>query len=383
MATPRYAFGTLRERYQITSKVIPKRFSICLLLSTPNLIASAMARKTKTTSSTTVTPLALSDLHLQLDGLEKEHQSLLKQIKKKRTELNNFVEKMRSLATEVFHKVSPNMKTMAELDEEIHGLFAEILTAKKLGKQTQKNIESLYRSLQMGGIISYKAIDEDELFEEHEDQENHQRRRQFWEAQQDSESTHGGRADDSKKVRQTFLRLAEIFHPDKVKDNETQMFHTEIMKEINKAYQEGDLARLLEIERQHELGEIVDNNSEDDLTRRCKNIEQQNQILKNQYEKLKQELRLVKDTPEGAMVANYKKAAKQGIDAVELMLETIQSQTKIVAEIRDFVKDFKDKKITIKEFISGPESLRSMQQDMMEELMEKMMEEFGDMMNSN
>ena len=347
-----------------------------------------MARKTKTTSSTTVTPLALSDLHLQLDGLEKEHQSLLKQIKKKRTELNNFVEKMRSLATEVFHKVSPNMKTITELDEEIHALFAEILTARKLGKQTQRNIESLYRNLQMAEIISYKPIDKDdedndELFEEHEDQENHQRRRQFWEAQQDSKSTHGGRADDSKKVRQTFLRLAEIFHPDKVKDNETQMSYTEIMKEINKAYQEGDLARLLEIERQHEVGEIIDNNSEDDLTRRCKNIEQQNQLLKNQYEKLKQELKLAKNTPEGSMVADYKKAAKQGIDAVELMLESIQSQTKIVAEIRDFVKDFKDKKITIKEFLAGPESLRSMQQDMMEELLEKMMGEFGGMMNFN
>ena len=117
-----------------------------------------MVRKTKTVSSNTVTPLALSDLHLQLEGLEKEHQSLLKQIKKKRTELNNFVEKMRSLATEVFQRVSPNMKKMAELDTEIHGLFTEILTTRKMGKQTQKNIQSLYRSLQIGGIISYKHI---------------------------------------------------------------------------------------------------------------------------------------------------------------------------------------------------------------------------------
>ncbi len=149
-----------------------------------------MPRKTKTASPTIATPLALSDLHLQLAGLEKEHQSLLKQIKKKRTELNNFVEKMRSLATEVFHRVSPNMKTMAELDEEIHALFAEILTTRKLGKQTQKKIESLYRSLQMGGIISYKLIDDDdeldELSEENEFQENHQHRRQFWEAERDS-----------------------------------------------------------------------------------------------------------------------------------------------------------------------------------------------------
>ncbi|MDP5016546.1 MAG: J domain-containing protein [Dolichospermum sp.] len=351
-----------------------------------------MARKTKTASSTTVTPLALSDLHLQLQGLEKEHESLLKQIKKKRTELNNFVEKMRSLATEVFHRVSPNMKTMAELDAEIHALFAEILTTRKMGKQTQKNIQSLYRSLQMGGIISYKPIDDDEedddeeldeLFENDDSEENHQRRRQFWEAEGDSESPTVARTDESRKVRQTFLRLAEIFHPDKVKDNETQMTHTEIMKEINKAYQEGDLARLLEIERKYEVGETIDNNSEDDLSRKCKNIEQHNQILKNQYEKLKQELRLAKNTPEGSMVADYKKAAKQGVDCIEVMLETMQNQTKIVAEIRDFVKDFKDKKMTIKEFLAGPESLRSMQEEMMEELMEKMMEEFGDMMNFN
>ena len=351
-----------------------------------------MARKTKTASSTTVTPLALSDLHLQLAGLEKEHQSLLKQIKKKRTELNNFVEKMRSLATEVFHRVSPNMQTMAELDAEIHALFAEILNTRKMGKQTQKNIQSLYRSLQMGGIISYKPIEEeddddddelDELFEDNDSQENHQRRRQFWEAEQDSESPTVARTDESRKIRQTFLRLAEIFHPDKVKDNETQMTHTEIMKEINKAYQDGDLARLLEIERKYEVGETIDNNSEDDLSRRCRNIEQHNQILKNQYEKLKQELRLAKNTPEGSMVADYKKAAKQGIDCIELMLETIQSQTKIVAEIRDFVQDFKDKKITIKEFLAGPESLRSMKEDMMEELLERMMEEFGGMMDFN
>jgi methyl-accepting chemotaxis protein len=352
-----------------------------------------MARKTKIASSTTVTPLALSDLHLQLQGLEKEHESLLKQIKRKRTELNNFVEKMRSLATEVFHKVSPNMKTMAELDAEIHALFAEILTTRKMGKQTQKNIESLYRSLQMGGIISYKPIDDEEdeddddelneLFEDDDFNENHQRRRQFWEAERDSESPAVGKSDESRKVRQTFLRLAEIFHPDKVKDNETQMTHTEIMKEINKAYQDGDLARLLEIERKYEVGETIDNNSEDDLSRKCKNIEQHNQILKNQYEKLKQELRLAKNTPEGSMVADYKKAAKQGVDCIEVMVETMQNQTKIVAEIRDFVKDFKDKKMTIKEFLAGPESLRSMQEEMMEELMEKMMEEFEDMMNFN
>ncbi|MDB9457202.1 molecular chaperone DnaJ, partial [Dolichospermum circinale CS-545/17] len=75
------------------------------------------------------------------------------------------------------------------------------------------------------------------------------------------------------------------------------------------------------------------------------------------------------------------KATKQGVDCIALMLETMQTQIKMVAEIRDFVQDFKEQKITIKEFLAGPESLRSNREDMMEELLEKMMEEFGEMMN--
>lgn len=46
---------------------------------------TSMPRRTTTPSSgsTVVNGLALSDLHLRLQFLEKEHQSILKQIKKK------------------------------------------------------------------------------------------------------------------------------------------------------------------------------------------------------------------------------------------------------------------------------------------------------------
>ncbi|MBK1987770.1 molecular chaperone DnaJ [Sphaerospermopsis aphanizomenoides BCCUSP55] len=347
-----------------------------------------MPRKPKSASPTSPsTILALSDLHIHLSALEKEHQSLLKQIKKKRTELNNFVEQMRSLATEIFQKASPSFKRMADLDQEIHALFKEIFATRKFGKQTQKNIESLYFNLQMSGIISPKSNHEeeeedaelDELFEnpDTEEDEPHNNRRQYWDSQEEIQSTAAGRTEESRKVRQTFLKLAEIFHPDKVQDSETHKSHTEIMKEINKAYQEGDLARLLEIERQHQLGETIDNNSEDDLTRRCNNLEQQNEILKTQYEKLKQELRLAKNTPEGAMVSDARKAAKKGIDSTGIMLKALETQINVIADIRDFIKDFREQKITIKEFLAGPPSLRSRQEEMMEELLEQMMEELG------
>ncbi|MGM3309356.1 J domain-containing protein [Anabaena sp. WFMT] len=347
-----------------------------------------MARKTKSASPTNQVPLlALSELHIHLEGLEKEHQSLLKQIKRKRTELNNFVEQMRSLATEVFHQATPCFKKMADLDQEIHALFKEIFTTRKFGKQTQKHIEGLYLNLQMSGIISPKSAKQedddtelDQLFEnpeENDENKNNQGRHHYWESQHEAESTSASRTEESRKIRQTFLKLAEIFHPDKVQDSETHKSHTEIMKEINKAYQEGDLARLLEIERQHQLGESIDSNSEDDLTRRCNNLEQQNEILKTQYEKLKQELRLAKNTPEGTMVSDSRKAAKQGINSVDLMLETLESQINIIVDIRDFIKDFREQKITIKEFLAGPPSLRSSREDMIEELLEEMMQELG------
>ncbi|MBW4615439.1 MAG: J domain-containing protein [Desmonostoc vinosum HA7617-LM4] len=346
-----------------------------------------MPRKTPS-HSTTTTPLALSELHIRLETLEKEHQSLLKQIKRKRTELKNFVEQMRSLATDVFHRATPSFQKMAELDKEIHTLFNEIFSTRKFGKQTQKNIEAIYHSLQMAGIISPKSQNEqpdteiDELFENSEpeddfSQENAEYRHQNWQAQQFPESPSVARTDESRKIRQTFLRLAEIFHPDKVKDSETQMYHTEIMKEINKAYQDGDLARLLEIERQQQVGETIDYNSEDDLTRKCRSLEQQNEILQTQYENLKRELRLVKNTPEGAIVSDSRKAAKKGIDPIGQMLETIEDQIHVITEIRDFVNNFKQKNITIKEFLNGPAILRSLNQEIMEDMLEQMLSELN------
>ena len=326
--------------------------------------------------------LALSELHILAESLEKEHQWLLKQIKRKRTELKNFVEQMRSVATQTFHRGAPVFQQLMEIDKEIHTLFEEILTGRKMGKKTRQYVLEIYQQLQFSGMVSPKSMDEDEeespeldeLFETQEGQENFfqdfatesgEERQDFF-----SEST---RNKDSKKIRQTFLRLAEIFHPDKVTDSETQMRHTEIMKEINRAYQEGDLARLLEIEQQQDAKEIIDSNSESDLSRKCKKLEQHNEFLKNQYENLKQELRLAKNTPEGGMVADYRKAAKTGIDPIEQMLTEVEEQMQMVQEIRDFVKNFRDKKVSVKEFLRGPECLRNLRQSAMEELLEEML----------
>nr|WP_313954975.1 J domain-containing protein [Nostoc sp. FACHB-145] len=258
--------------------------------------------RTTTSSSPSIvaTGLALSDLHLRLQFLEKEHQSIRRQIKKKRTELNNFVERTRSLATEVVHRANPSFQKMAQLDQEIHTLFETIFTTRKFSKQTLKKIQAVYHQLQLAGVISIKPDiskfqqEPDEEFAPMEEdfcaesaQSHHQN--QHWQVPDSTSFGAAARTETQQKIRSTFLRLAEIFHPDKVKDSDKQKYYTEIMQEINIAYQEGDLARLLEIESRQQVGETIDFNSEDDLTRKCRHLEQQNQILQAQYENLKRE----------------------------------------------------------------------------------------------
>ncbi|MDB9538353.1 J domain-containing protein [Anabaenopsis tanganyikae CS-531] len=342
-------------------------------------------KRTPSSQSATTTSLALSSIHLRMENLDKEHKWLLKQIKRKRTELQNFLTQMSSVATDVLNRYHPHFQELVDIDREIHTLFDEILNKRKLGKQSKKDIQAIYYQLQFARIITPEPSNyaESQDTEEVTDDFSHQQREEHSQYQEPQESLNFSsvnKSEAARKIRQTFLSLAEIFHPDKVKDRETQILHTEIMKEINKAYQEGDLARLLEIEQQHQSGKYIDMNNQDDLNRQCMRIEQQNQILKTQYHKLKQELRQVKNTPEGAMVTDCRKAARAGIDAIASMAEQLEAEIKTITAIRDFVRAFREQKITISEFLARPEIMRTFTQDTIDEHLEEMFFELGEIM---
>jgi chaperonin cofactor prefoldin len=349
-----------------------------------------MARKPKSTTTshhadtasvaTSADGLAISDLRIRLEFLERDNAKLLKQIEKKRTELNNLLDRIREIGVEVAHRSAPILKQIYEFDEKIHAVFTEIFNGRKLGKQSRKNIEKIYYTLQISGLISPHALPSDGT-DEPEDPDGEddwdaedvfgRQQRSIFDA--DTESPQIDR-DELKKIRQLFLRLADVFHPDKTLDEQDREYRTEVMKEINQAYQAGDLAKLLAIEKKHQMGEIIDRDSEDDLTRRCARIEQENEFLNSQFANLKQEIRQTKNTPEGAIVTEFKKLSKSGVDPIGEMVAETQSQIKVMAEIHEFVTDFRDKRMTIKDFMRGPAVFQQMQQVSAEELL---MELFG------
>lgn len=320
--------------------------------------------------------------HEALLTLQQERRWLLKQIRRKRTELDNFITQMRDVASEVFQRSADAISAMQTLDVEIHGLFDEMFKTRKFGKRSRRQVEQVYRNLQMRGVISinpdFKGIDEG-IFFGAEGMGPNSFGANFDDgdtgtAQGESDSSggssggfSGGFSGDSfgdepasprrdRDFRQTFLRLASIYHPDKAEDDDTHRRNTEIMKEINRAYKSGDFARLLELEQQEEQDDIEDVSSVDsDLERECQRLERENSKLSDQYEGIKQELRdLRNNTQEGVMLKTYRKAAKDGVDLVKELVDEAAEDVEMVEEIRDFVRDFRDRKITIQEFVDGP-----------------------------
>ncbi len=353
----------------------------------PKLLPFMRRSQASSPSTTSLTKsLGLSSFHERHRILEEEHQWLLKQIKRKRSELKNFLDQMRSIATQIFQQATPLSQKLMALDAEIHRLFEEILTTKKLSKKSLKDITSLYNSLQLMGILSPKFDDDDELdevfcdssfddfsaepgddFFNHNKNAHHSHQEHSDNLFQETQ----GKSPQSRQIRQTFLKLAALFHPDKVTDQETQMHHNEIMKEVNRAYQEGDIARLLEIEKQHHLQEDIDlkKTTKSEIERLCLQREKDNQLLKTQYENLKRELRISRKTPEGEIVKDYRACQKQGIDAVAEMILELESQVQQIENIRNFVRDFRDNKITIQEFLKGPMPDEEMLEMMLSQLL--------------
>ena len=345
-----------------------------------------MPRKTKKMSTSSPlsqeNSLSFSSVHARMDFLSEKHKKLLTQIKRKKTELSNLTQQIQTLIQEMFSKSRPFDEEINSLDKEIHDLFEKILSNKRLGKRQKQEVIGIYRTLQLTGQISLRPdyfsqssstnfqddvrdnledSTETDFFEE--DYSDYQNNSKFHEEPDISQPR------PSKDLRKVFLKLADKFHPDKATDHETRIIYTEIMKEINVAYKSGDLARLLEIERDknQEIIKFYKNDREKECERLGKEIE----LLSQQYEQIKAELREVKNTPQGNMVKQYRKAERNGEDLIKTLLQGAEFKVKFLKNMRNFVKDFKNKKITLQEFVRGPNSINI---DSVEDLMDEMFE---------
>jgi len=256
--------------------------------------------------------------------------------------------------------LASQQEALQELDREIHALFQSVLAGEKLAKRARKQVCDVYEQLQYEQLISLDpelaigerascdcpfcsgaATDEvpwpEEASVDREEASGHG---------QEPKPRSSSQPEREAGVRALYRKLALRFHPDRAQDEARRAEHEAVMREVNNAYHGGDTERLLELSR--ELGiEVGELRTSDGLLAE----------LVRQYEQLKAEVRVLRSSPLGMLVADMRRAERDRdrrspIDAIRDEAEAALHQ---LTEIRNLVRDFAEGKISLKVFMRGPQ----------------------------
>jgi hypothetical protein len=264
-----------------------------------------------------------------------------------------------------------HQRTMEALDREIHELFRGLLANPKLSKRAQKQVRELYEALQDDQALSLdptraaerasscccpacssSADDPSAWAEELFGADGTETPR----AEPDSHPPRRPERDAS--VRALYHKLAFRFHPDRAEDDARRAEHETVMREVNDAYHGGDTERLLMLSR--ELGiEIGELKAGDGLLAE----------LVRQYERIKAEVRAIRSSPLGTLIADVRRSRQHNYRSpIEVLEEQAKTALEHLADMRDFVQDFAQGRMSLKAFLSGPQGESAFEADEAEDL---------------
>ncbi len=316
-----------------------------------------------------VSPAATGQLELRegssrLVALLRERQKLLANVTRKKGKLEKLlatVDAQHVQMVQLSSAVRPLLAQGQALDREVHGLFAAILARPSLKRRDRRLIQDLYQTLQLKGVLTPTPAPDDDLFEF--DHGSGQGASDFPadevppspDPAAESPSARRASGSTATAMRDLFRRLATAIHPDKAQDADSQEKWTEVMKEVTRAYQDGDLARLLELEKVWLAGESPDaGNDEDETERRCSSLEQTNRELKRQLKDLDARMRELKRSAPAELATALGLGGRHGNAQVSEVVSTLEDEVEALRETRDFVQSFADGKITCAQFVAGP-----------------------------
>jgi hypothetical protein len=126
------------------------------------------------------------------------------------------------------------------------------------------------------------------------------------------------------------------------------------MKEITRAYEDGDIARLVELERRH-LGAEAPAAAPipDDVDARCAALERMNAALAAQLKTVRRELRSLRAGPDGETLKDLKSSGRPLAEAVAAMIEEAEAELAALTRVRDLVRGFRDGRVSIEELEAG------------------------------
>ena len=318
-----------------------------------------------------------SPAQLRLEALQQEHERLLRDITKKRATREVVERDARDAASALAARVMPLREayfaTLRELRQIFDGLLGQ---DSHLSKRDKARVRRLYVRLVPelwpdAGDAAEGDVDDGEG-----------RGAPPW----DEAEARGGEAGysaskpDEKNtgvLRALFRKLAIALHPDKVRDDEQREVLTGVMKEVTRAYENGDVARLVEIERTW-LARVPEADREGDTERRITELLSANKELRRQLRTLTAELKELKQSMPGMAAPRRRGAASKAVRAeLDEMVEQMERELSALRKMRDFARSFTNDEMSVTEFLLGPEPDYD-EGDLMDEMLAEVLEAMAD-----
>jgi hypothetical protein len=300
-----------------------------------------------------VTGLRLHAAGERLGTLLKQRERLLAEVKRKQAELEAVNARAAEAAEKVAAQMAPIISRFEALRAEVGAVFDELLAPGRLTARVRKKVAEVQRTLIAQGVIPALApdgtapgsgFDEGGTFEDFDFGAPPPFPGDHPHGARVASAPQHGQKPGRDSLRSLFKRLALAVHPDRAQHEGDRERRTEAMKEATRAYEDGDLARLVELETAWQSGAPAPEGADEDA-RRCAELEQTLRELTRQSRTLTAELRSLR-----------RQVSEELLDLpVEQVVVGAEGELKELELIRDFARDFRDGKITLATFLEGPE----------------------------
>jgi hypothetical protein len=154
-------------------------------------------------------------------------------------------------------------------------------------------------------------------------------------------------------LRALFRRLAIAFHPDKVQDENDKQSRTTLMKDVTTAYESGDLARLMELERRH-LAQLPFDDDVESQNRREKDLTVANSELRRQAKAVADEFKDLCNGLPFHVDLKASNARDRALMELDRFIKSCREEEVAVTRVRDFVRAFVTGQMSAAAFEAGP-----------------------------
>jgi hypothetical protein len=272
---------------------------------------------------------------LRIQVLRRERDRLLREIGRKRRELERLAQKTAETLAASRERIAPILSKHRDVEREVHELFAELLSSRRVSKQRRTVARRLYRALEAQGLL--------EVPEEPSGSPSDTADDAFDESALPPEGGYSAprpAGEDGARVslRALFKRLALALHPDRVQHEQEKARRTEAMKEVTRAYESGDLARLMEIEKCWSAFAEVDAADTEGAVEKA--LERTVAELESQLREVAAELKALKRSDPYRAAQHLRRVAATGVDPAEAFVVTAERDLDRLSDIRNCLHAF-------------------------------------------